>query len=57
MKTLKELKGVKELSKKEQKTINGGKLPCYHLSAGSVCVCRAGYECVSGMCCPISIVP
>lgn len=44
MKTLKELKGVKKLSKTEQKSINGG-LACndQHLCPGKSC-------CVIGIC-------
>jgi hypothetical protein len=41
MKTLKELKGVKTLSKQEQKQINGG-----------VYACGSGYQCPTGWCCP-----
>jgi len=42
MKNLKELKGVKTLSKNEQKAINGG-----------VFACGMGYDCPEGWTCPI----
>ena len=49
MKTLKELKGVKELSKNEQKSLNGGKMACLQSVSGPP-YCPASYTCVNGIC-------
>jgi hypothetical protein len=50
MKTLKELKGVKELSKKEQKQIAGGYDKCIVIH--SVERCFEGYICFNHYCLP-----
>ena len=47
MKTLKELKGVKELSKTEQKAINGGRWACR-----APANCESGHCCIYGACVP-----
>lgn len=44
MKELKELKGVKMLSKNEQKTINGGKQWCIDI------ICLEWYHCEMDVC-------
>lgn len=49
MKTLKELKGVKQLGKKEQQAINGGKMACKVLSNGEE-YCPYPYVCINGIC-------
>ena len=52
MKTLKELKGVKELSKTEQKAINGGRWQsCVGVKCapGYECVCEGGCYCKKGI--------
>lgn len=46
MKTLKGLKGVKELSKSEQKELNGGRMQC----GDGIHYCNPGYCCSYGMC-------
>ncbi|HCT29363.1 MAG TPA: hypothetical protein DIW31_01200 [Bacteroidales bacterium] len=48
MKNLKNLKGVKTLSKKEQQSINGGKKMCYWGPNGYYCI--APWVCVNGVC-------
>lgn len=48
MKTLKELKGVKMLVKREQEAIAGGKWPCY--DANGKFICPTGYMCLNGVC-------
>ncbi|MGE0076409.1 MAG: hypothetical protein AB7S48_00965 [Bacteroidales bacterium] len=48
MKTLKELKGVKQLGKKEQQAINGGKKACLWGPEGEYCI--APYVCENGIC-------
>ncbi|MGE0076410.1 MAG: hypothetical protein AB7S48_00970 [Bacteroidales bacterium] len=48
MKTLKELKGVKQLGKKEQQTVNGGKMQCLYSPEGEYC--PYPYVCVNGIC-------
>jgi len=48
MKTLKELGGVKQLAKREQESITGGKYPCYD-SQGRL-ICPKGQTCVDGVC-------
>jgi hypothetical protein len=48
MKTLKELKSIKRLSRKEQEAIAGGKYPCY--DANGKFICPKGYGCVDGVC-------
>jgi hypothetical protein len=50
MKTLKELKGAKELSKKEQKAIGGGKMQCLYNPTTGLEYCPAPYTCVNGIC-------
>ena len=46
MKTLKELKGAKELSKNDQKALNGGKRQCRQTAP----YCPVGSECINGVC-------
>lgn len=46
MKTLKNLKGAKELSKNEQKSLNGGKMQCRQTAP----YCPVGYTCINGTC-------
>ena len=46
MKTLKDLKGVKELNKNEQKSINGGRQAC----GDGIHYCASGYCCSYGAC-------
>ncbi|GEM_PF-2120334 len=48
MKNLKELKGVKLLSKKEQQGISGGKKMC--LMGPNGYYCPSPYICVNGIC-------
>jgi hypothetical protein len=48
MKSLKELKGAKLLSKKEQQVINGGKAMCLWGPDGLYC--NYPYVCVNGIC-------
>ncbi len=49
MKTLKNLKGAKELSKNEQKSLNGGKMQCLQSTTGAP-YCPVGYTCIKGTC-------
>jgi hypothetical protein len=51
MKTLKELKGAKELSKKEQKQIAGGYDRCIVKPNGTE-LCFVGWICVNHYCMP-----
>lgn len=44
MKNLKNLKGVKELSKNEQKKLNGGR------ACDATHPCPIGYDCIRNMC-------
>jgi len=49
MKNLKKLKGVKTLSRNEQKAINGGLKMCYWSEERGY-YCYAPYTCVNGVC-------
>ena len=49
MKTLQGLKGVKELSKNEQKSLNGGKMQCLKSIDGAP-YCPTGWICIKGTC-------
>ncbi len=46
---MKNLKGAKTLSKKEQKEINGGKARCLYSQTGPP-YCTNGQVCVNGIC-------
>ena len=53
MKNLKELQGVKVLSKKEQQTINGGYGPTYCWLGPNGYYCKQPfYRCIEGFCYP-----
>ncbi len=47
MKTLKDLKGVKEISKSEQKELNGGRIRCDFAH-----ICPKGSICINNVCVP-----